>query len=468
MRQSFSFFLVIGLALLGFQSIAAEKKPTQPGTQADNDVNRPMGAIVLPKADALKIELPVEKFQLANGLTVLLLEDHTIPLIAYHTWYKVGSRDESPGVTGAAHMLEHMMFKGAEKYSGKQFDQLFHANGIVNNAFTSYDYTGFHQTLPSSKLEMVMDMEVDRMKSLKIDPKDLLSEKEVVASERRWRIDDNPSGQVREALMTTFFKLSNYRWPVIGFMEDINAYTSDKLRYFYHSFYGPNNAVLVLVGDFDSKKVRPMVEKYYGSLQRREVPQVNIAKEAIRTKVESATIKGPVKTPTFVIGMPSVPVNHEDMHAMDLLGGILGQGSSSRLYREIVYKQQLGTSAYSYNWTLKDEGILVVGVSMKKEKDIPKVSKTIFSIFDKIKKEGVKAEELQRIKTSTMKGYVDGLTTIDGKAQSLAVNEIVSGSYKFMLEDLEKYEKVTLEDIQRVAKKYLNQNIRVEITQLPK
>jgi zinc protease len=165
----------------------------------------------MPASDnSLKINFPVVKYKLQNGLTVLLHEDHSVPLISYHTWYRVGSRDESPGITGSAHMLEHMMFKGSKKYPGKSFDRILHENGITNNAFTTDDYTGFYESLPSSKLEMMMDIEVDRMSNLNLNPEDLQSEREVVKEERRWRVDNNPMGLLMETVMGTVFKTSNY------------------------------------------------------------------------------------------------------------------------------------------------------------------------------------------------------------------------------------------------------------------
>ena len=176
------------------------------------------------KAESLKIELAVEKFQLKNGLTVLLHRDPQSPLVSYHTWYRVGSRNEAMGITGSAHMLEHMMFKGSKKYSNKEFDRIMHSNGMVNNAFTSFDITGFYQNLPSSKLELMMDLERDRMSSLLIKPEDLLSEKEVVQEERRWRVDNNPQSLLREQAMEILFKGHPYRWPVIGYMKDIENY----------------------------------------------------------------------------------------------------------------------------------------------------------------------------------------------------------------------------------------------------
>ncbi|HWU44844.1 MAG TPA: pitrilysin family protein, partial [Bdellovibrio sp.] len=213
--KRFSIFLAGFLFSIFANAVEPSPNPSSPPEKSDVT-----GAIKGWSNADMKISLPVTKFTLENGLTVLLLEDHTVPMVSYHTWYRVGSRDESPGVTGAAHMLEHMMFKGAKKYDGKAFDRIFHENGIVNNAFTTNDYTGFYENLPSSKLELVMDMEVDRMTSLLLNPDDLKSEKEVVKQERGWRVDNNPMGLVRELMMSTVFKANPYHWPVIGYMED--------------------------------------------------------------------------------------------------------------------------------------------------------------------------------------------------------------------------------------------------------
>lgn len=418
--------------------------------------------------DRLKVDLPVTRFTLKNGLTVLLLEDHTVPMISYHTWYKVGSRDESEGVTGAAHMLEHMMFKGAKKYSGKQLDHLFHENGITNNAFTSNDYTGFYENIPSSKLELVMDIEVDRMKNLALQAEDLLSEKEVVAEERRWRIDNNPMGFLRESLMATVFKSHPYGWPVIGFMKDINAYDIEKLRYFYNTYYVPNNAVLVIVGDFDTKKTKKMVEKYYGTLTFKEVPHKNIKPEPVQTVQRNTVIRKDVQNTSFAIAFQSPKIGEADMYALDLAASILGDGSSSRIYKRLVYERQLATSAYAYNYSLQDGGIFSVGVNVIPGQTKDQALEISYNEIWKLRNKKVTDQELEKAKTQVIKNIVDGLRTIDGKARSLATNEIVTGSYQAIFTDLEKYQQVTADDILRVANKYLQQTQRSIISLEPK
>lgn len=420
------------------------------------------------KEGDMKISLPVTKVVLKNGLTVLLSEDHSVPMVSYHTWYRVGSRDESPGVTGAAHMLEHMMFKGAKKYDGKSFDRIFHENGIVNNAFTTNDYTGFFENLPSSKLELVMDMEVDRMSSLALNPVDLKSEKEVVKEERRWRVDNNPMGLVRELMMSTVFKYNPYHWPVIGYMKDINNYDVDKLRFFYSTYYVPNNAVLVIVGDFKTDKVKSLIEKYYGQLEYKPLPRRNYPREPLQEAQENATLKKDVQNSSFVVAFQSPRQGEPDMYPLDLAANILGNGTSSRLYKRLVYQKQIATSAYSFNYAMKEAGVLAVGVNMKPGLGVQEALDITYNELWKLRNQKVTDKELRKAKTQVMKDLVDSLKTMDGKARALAVNEIVTGSYETLFTDLDKYEAVTAEDIQKAADKYTNQTQRSVIVLEPK
>ncbi len=418
--------------------------------------------------DSLKINFPVTKYKLQNGLTVLLYEDHSVPLISYHTWYKVGSRDESPGITGSAHMLEHMMFKGSKKYPGKLFDRILHENGIVNNAFTTYDYTGFYESLPSSKLEMMMEIEVDRMSNLNLNPGDLQSEREVVKEERRWRVDNNPMGLLMETVMGTVFKTSNYRWPVIGTMKDISDYKIETLRNFHSIYYVPNNAVLVLVGDFKIPEAKRLIEKYYGPIASRPLPRREYPREATQDVQRNATVRKDVQGISFTVAYDGVPNAHPDMYALDLAANILGNGSSSRLYKHLVYTKQSATSAYAYDTTMQDQGVFAVGVNLKPHMPMQESLDLVYQEIWKMRNKLVTSEELMKAKTQVMKELVDGLATIDGKARALAVNEIMTGSYENLFKDLDKYNAVTAEQIKDVSNKYLNQNQRSIVVLEPK
>jgi zinc protease len=409
----------------------------------------------------LSVDLPVEKYTLKNGLTVLLLRDSTTPLVSYHTWYRVGSRNERIGITGSAHMLEHMMFKGAKKYSNKDFDRILHANGITNNAFTTYDITGFYESLPSDKLELIMDLERDRLSSLLLRPEDLISEKAVVAEERRWRVDNNPQSLLREQTMELMFPGHPYRWPVIGYMNEIQAYTVKPLREFYEKYYGPNNAVLVIAGDIDIEQTKKLVEKYYGDLPVRPLSPEPHFKVKPMTQKKTITLYKDVQVPSLMISYPSVADQHPDSYALEVLAQVLANGASSRLSKELVYNKQWATATGAYQWSLKDAGIWGVYVSLKpgaKDKQILGVlDREIFRIRHQL----ITNRELKRALNQFMASFVDGLTTVDSKARALASAEIVSGDYKTLFTDLEKYQKVSTQDVRRVAEKYLNPNGRV-------
>jgi zinc protease len=404
--------------------------------------------------DDLKISLPVTKFKLANGLTVLLLEDHTVPIISYHTWYKVGSSDEAEGVTGAAHMLEHMMFKGAKKYSGKQFDQLMNENGVHHNAFTTFDYTGFYENLPASKLELIMDVELDRMSSLALNPEDLLSERDVVKEERRWRVDNNPHGLLFEATMANVFHVHPYRWPVIGTMNDISNYNVETLRKFYSTYYVPNNAVLVIAGDFKTSAVKKLVEKYYGRLPYKEVPARSHPVESPQKVQYNAFVRQDVQNISVDVAFQGVPQGHNDMYALDLASYILGAGTSSRLHKRLVYQGQMATSAEAYHFSLKDEGLFNVGFSLKPGEDSQKALELVYNELFKLRTQKVSDAELKKAKTLAMKSFVDGLVTIDEKARALAAAE--------------KYNKVTADEIKNICAKMLNTNQRSIVVLQPK
>lgn len=453
-------FILFAFVLVRAEFAFSEATSGAAGAGAGAGIGTGAGAgakgLVSNSSDELKISFPVEKYTLKNGLTVLLHQDRTVPMVSYHTWYRVGSRDEKPGVTGAAHMLEHMMFKGAKKYSGKDFDRILHENGIMNNAFTSWDYTGFYQNLPSQKLELMMDMEVDRMRYLTLSPEDLKSELQVVGEERRWRVDNNPMGLIREALFGLAFTKHPYRWPVIGHMEDIQAYTSEKLRYFYDQFYVPNNAVLVLAGDFDIPKTKELIEKYYSSLKPGALPERKYEQEPLNTKPRMKRTEAEVQSGTVMVAYPSVRSGHSDSYALDLLAGIMGSGSSSRLYRKMVYKEQAAMGAQAYNMTNADPGLFLVSAQAQPGKTSDEILRLLKEgVLDIRSGVPLSEKELSKAKNQLMKDTIDGLTTIDGKAQTLAVNEIIFGDYKKLFSDLEKYNEVKVADLRRVAAEYL-------------
>lgn len=411
----------------------------------------------------LSVEFPVEKEVLPNGLTVLYHSDRSIPLVSFHSWFKVGSKDEKTGLTGIAHLFEHMMFKGSKKFTGDQFDLLLQSNGATNNAFTTQDYTGYYINAPSSKLELLMDIESDRMANLRIDKAALDSEREVVKEERRYRLDDNPMGLLWQGIFSTVFKVHPYKNEVIGTMEDLGRVTPEIAQDFHRVYYSPSNAILVLAGDFEVAKAKALVRKYYGSIPKQIVTRVTHPEEPKQTAPRSTFIKRDIGAWTFAINYKAPKAGTDDSYALDVLSAVMGRGSSSRLYRRLVYKDQIATSASTSNNSLQDDGLFQVFVSMKPQakkgvaqRQFLNAQRAVYGEMWRPRNLKVTDEELERARNQILMAQVESLKSIHGKAEALATNEILFGDYTRVFTDLERYMKVTPEMIQKVARTYLS------------
>jgi len=416
---------------------------------------------------ALKINLNIEKFKLPNGLTVILNPDPTVPLISYHTWFRVGSRDETPGSTGIAHLFEHLMFKGAKRYDGKTFDKLLSANGASHNAFTTPDYTAFYANIPSSKLELVMDLESDRMENLKLTEENLKSELEVVKEERRYRVENQPTGRLSELVNSTVFKVYPYRWPVIGYAQDLDHMNLTNCQKFYRTFYAPNNAVIVISGDFSVSDAKYLLQKYYGGIKSQVLPEHHYPEEPPQTSGRQARIEKNIQNEYVSLAFRTVPDGHEDSYALEVLAGLLGDGTSSRLYRKLVDQKQLATGVGVSNHGAEGPGVFQAIVSLKPGASHDDTLQALFGEIWDSRNRLYSDKELLKAKNQLMKSYVEGLKTVSGRAFSLAFNEVALGSYDYLFKDLEKYNQVTSADVKRVAAKYLDNSLRNLIVIIP-
>ncbi len=414
------------------------------------------------------LSFPVEKYVLSNGMTVLLHKDSSVPLVSYQTWFRVGSRNEEEGITGLAHMFEHMMFKGTKKYPSKDFHRTIQSSGMNYNAFTYFDYTGYYENLPSSKLETIMDIESDRMRNLIIDEKNLESERQVVLEERRVRTENSPMGQAFLAMYSTAYKVHPYRWPIIGWREDIENYTVEKLKNFYEKWYQPNNAILVIAGDIDIGETKALVKKYYSSISRKEIKLQEIPQEPEQTGQRNAkiykNIKGPIVTMSFVT---TTGMQKED-YALSLLASILGDGSSSRLHQRLVYREQVATSVSAYNLSKIDKGMFSVIVECKPGVDVEKVKASVFAELWKLRKTKVSEAEILKAQNLAARDFVDGMKTISGKARNIALYETVTGNYQNLFKELSKLYVWEPESLQKVAQNYLKPEQRNVVEILPK
>jgi zinc protease len=416
----------------------------------------------------LDVSFPVTKYTLKNGMVVLLYEDHSAPIVSYHTWFRVGSKHEEPGKTGLAHLFEHMMFKGTKKYGNKQFDLLLQNNGISNNAFTTRDYTGYYEDLPSGKLELVMDIESDRMRNLVIDQAMLDAEREVVKEERRMRLDNSVVGKLYEGIYNAVFKVHPYRWPVIGYMRDLNSLSVEACMDFYNRFYAPNNAVLIIGGDINIEKTKKLVDKYYAHIPASKLEKVSLPQEPEQKRFRKLSIPKEVQAVTVSLNYRGAKGMVEENFALDVLSEVLGGGQSSRLYKALINKHQIASSIYSYYNSSPEEGVFHIIASLKPGVSSKKASRIIEKEIAQIQKNGISERDLQKAINSIQASYVRSLKTISGKTRALALNEVVLGDYKYLFSDLKKYASVKPEEVKKVANKYFSKNQQVLVEVVPK
>ncbi|MEO0335815.1 MAG: pitrilysin family protein, partial [Pseudomonadota bacterium] len=333
---------------------------------------------------------------------------------------------------------------------------------------TTRDYTGYYFKLPPNKLELAIDIESDRMRNLLFDPKEIQSEREVVKEERRFRVDNSIMGFLYQQIFSTVFKVHPYRWPVIGYMRDLNAATIDDLKAFYKVHYAPNNAVVVIAGDVSARKAISLVKKYYGDIPSQELPKPKGEAEPTQKGQRNATFRKDVQSATMAVVYKGPKAGEKDAYTLDIAANILGQGDSSRLVKRLVYGTQLMSRVSAFNYTPKEPGIFQVSGSMRPGKDRSRAEKIIYSELYKLRTKEVSEKELQKAKNQTMADYVSGLKTVHGKANVIAINEVLFGDYTMLFKDLKMYQSVTAEDIKKAAEQYLKPAQRSVLRVLPK
>ncbi|MBI2608629.1 MAG: insulinase family protein [Deltaproteobacteria bacterium] len=405
------------------------------------------------------LDLKVQEHVLHNGLRILLYEDHTTPVISYYTWFNVGSAHEKKGQTGIAHLFEHMMFQGTKKYGKKQYDTILANHGGQNNAFTSQDYTAYYVNIPSEHLELVMDLESDRMVNLNVTQENLTSEREVVKEEKRSRYDNSPFGKMYEVIFPlTYPENHPYSWPTIGSMKDLNSLSVEECMNFYKTYYAPNNATIVLVGDFDLKKTLELFEKYYRNLESQNISVLPQPESVKQKKEKIKTIYFTTQSEMMITAYHGTSALSHETYALDVLGTILSDGKSSRLYKKLIYEDQVATGISAAHNGNKLAGTFNIRLIMKPGLPIQKGEKLIIQVIENLKKNGVTENELQKSKNQILSSFLFGLKSKENTAYSLGANQIIFGDYRHFFEDIDKYNEVTKEDVLKVAQKYLHHN----------
>ena len=402
----------------------------------------------------------VKTFTLENGMKFLVVEDFSIPNANMYFFYKVGSRNEYQGITGLSHFFEHMMFNGAKKYGPKEFDRTMEFNGGANNAYTTQNVTVYTDWFPAASAEIMFDLEGDRIASLSIDPKMVESERGVVLSERRTGLENSPWRPLSEGLQATAFQEHPYHWPVIGYEDDMKNWTQQDLERYFKTYYAPNNCVVVVSGALKLEKVKELAKKYFEPIPAQPAPPKVHIVEPAQTGERRITIKKEVETPYLMIGYKTPESKNEDYYALNILSSILSSGNSSRLYSTLVDQKELATqvgSEYSDTFDPYLFNVYVVANQDVKETDL---EQAVYAEIEKLKKDGISENELQKIKNQKLMEFYNQVETINGKSNNIGTYEVFFGDYRKMFEAPANYNKVTVADVQRVAKKYLTKSNR--------
>ena len=404
---------------------------------------------------------------LANGMKVIVQEDHAIPNVAMYFFYRIGSRNERPGTTGLSHFFEHMMFNGARKYGPKQFDKQMDNIGGNNNAYTTNDVTVYTDWFPSPALELMFDMEADRIRDLAFDPKIVESERGVVYSERRSSVDNSNIGMLYELARATAFVAHPYHWPVVGWPSDIESWSMDDLKNHFRMGYAPNNCVLVVVGDVLNAQVMSLAKKYLEPIPRQEPPPPVRTKEPPQQGERRVTLSKPAQLP-FQLVLYHVPESrHPDRPALGVAATLLTRGQSSRLYKRMVDTEQIALSVGAGVGDALDPTVFTFNIQPRSGVDPATTEKALYEELAKLQADAVPDTELRKAKNQMLADLYRQLKTIEGRANLLGSYEVFQGDYAKLFSADKEIEAVTAADVQRVARQYFVAKNRTAATLVP-
>ncbi len=410
-----------------------------------------------------------QRLQLPNGLTVILHQDRSTPIVNVQLWYHVGSKDEKPGRTGFAHFFEHLMFKGSTNVEPEQHTSIVASVGGQANAYTNEDTTVFWQTVPSQYLPLVLWMEADRMASLRIEQETFVREREVVKEERRMRVENQPYGRLNEIIYEQAFTTHPYRHPVIGSMDDLNAATLADVKDFYATYYVPSNVTMVISGDFEMDGAIALVNRFLGRVPKaaHPVPR-DIPKEPPQKAEKRATIEDTVPLPAVVVAHHITYDGHPDAYPLHIAAKVLSDGQSSRIYRKLVYDSGLALTAFGQANLIEHPNLFYAVAIVNPGQSPADVEKALIAEFEQMKAEGVSDRELQRSKNQFARDYILGRETVQQKATHLAHAEVLHSDITTADGEFDIFQSITRADVQRVAKSYFTPESRVVIHIVPR
>ena len=402
----------------------------------------------------------VKTFTLKNGMKFLVLEDNSIPNANMYLFYKVGSRNEHPGITGLSHFFEHMMFNGAKKYGPKMFDNTMEFNGGANNAYTTENVTVYTDFFPASATDIIFELEADRISSLSIDPKMVESERGVVLSERSTGLENSPWNLLMQSVQATAFEEHPYHWPVIGYETDIKNWTKEDLEYYFKTYYAPNNCVVVMVGNIKTEDIKKEAEKFLEPIPAQPAAKPVHIIEPPQTGERRIMVQKDVSSPYVAIAYHVPETKSKDYYALKILSSLLSSGNSSRLYSALVDKKQLATEIGTDYSESFDPGLFWLYASTSPDATEKDVENALNEEIEKVKKDGITEKELQKIKNQKLIEFYKQLETINGKANNIGTYEVFFGDFKKMFDAPEEFNKVTAGDVKRVVNEYFKKSNR--------
>lgn len=408
------------------------------------------------------------EFILSNGMKVLLVEAPKAPVVTIQVWYKVGSRNEVMGRAGLSHMLEHMMFKGTVKYPKGTFSRLIRKNGGIDNAFTSQDFTAYFENLAADRVELALEMEADRMQGLVLDMKELTTEREVVKEERRLRTEDDPQGALVEALFAQAYLSHPYHWPVIGWFNDLDAMTLDDLQQHYDTYYSPNNATLIVVGDIKADSLLPAIKQLFELIPRGPEPRPIATMEPEQKGERRFLLKRDAQVAFVMMGYRVPNFSSEDSYALDILDSILSHGKSSRLYQSLVYEQKSALAVGAeYSLLQSDPGLFYFYALVSPNQKPELVEKFLNREIKRLQTDLPTELELQRAKNQVEASHIFEQDSNFRRAMLLGQAESVGAGWQKIDQFVERIRAVNAKDIQRVARQYLTEDNRTVGTLIP-
>jgi zinc protease len=422
---------------------------------------------VIAYGQARKIEFT--EYNLDNGLHVILHKDNTTPIVAVSVLYHVGSKNEDPNRTGFAHFFEHLLFEGSDNIKRGEFDKYITNSGGTNNANTSNDRTYYHEILPSNQLEMGLWLESERMMHAKIETAGVETQREVVKEEKRQRMDNQPYGSILTEILKRAYTVHPYRWPTIGSLEHLNQATLDEFVNFYKTFYVPENATLSIAGDIDIESAKQLIAKYFKDIPKggKPISRPKIVEPQQKAEIRDVVLDN-IQLPAVVEAYHMPAQGTDDSYALDMLSTLLSGGQSSRLYKALVDEQKKAYTVQSFPFSSEDPGLYLVFALANVGVNIDDLEKAMDAEVDKVKTELISEKEFQKIRNQVESQIVQQNSSMVGIAEQLANYYVYFGDANLINTEIDRYMKVTREDLQRVAKKYINKDNRVVLHYLPK